>query len=355
MAFKPSSSQHSRLAQETRERFVADARRTMVEIAGAVQERLSVLMGEAGSSRDMQARRDAWTFYQRTRNIWQEGTTSGWQKALQPVSAFAKTDLQVMDIDGLQLVGTEVVENKIISSRLVLRVMDKVSAELDDLRLRIRFLENTEELDRADILRPEVLVLVLVEQWAAAGRPSGSWPLINAVVQALLAERLKQAYHRANENLIERGVMPTIDLKDRVRRSSSQGGGAPRAPGGTREQPLANDPQDADSGHSSGYGRQSFDNSGGARGGFQPASGARPSGGGGLHHPQPPAAHGGQTPMRPSWAQDPSIESGSQGLASRHAPGQPMPRRSHRRPTTRRCFGWGEAGPTWCRFPARAG
>ena len=328
MAFKPSSSQHSRLAQETRERFVADARRTMVEIAGAVQERLSVLMGEAGSSRDMQARRDAWTFYQRTRNIWQEGTTSGWQKALQPVSAFAKTDLQVMDIDGLQLVGTEVVENKIISSRLVLRVMDKVSAELDDLRLRIRFLENTEELDRADILRPEVLVLVLVEQWAAAGMPSGSWPLINDVVQALLAERLKQAYHRANENLIERGVMPTIDLKDRVRRSSSQGGGAPRAPAGTREQPLANDPQDADSGHSSGYGRQSFDNSGGARGGFQPASGARPSGGGGLHHPQPPAAHGGQTPMRPSWAQDPSIESGSQGLASRHAPGQPMPRRS---------------------------
>jgi hypothetical protein len=31
-----------------------------------------------------------------------------------------------------------VVENKIMSSRLVLRVMDKVSSELDDLRLRMQ-------------------------------------------------------------------------------------------------------------------------------------------------------------------------------------------------------------------------
>ncbi|MBL8338498.1 MAG: DUF1631 domain-containing protein [Rhodoferax sp.] len=322
MALNPTSSQSSRLAQEIRERFVADARRMMVEITGAVQERLSVLMGEAASSREMQARRDAWTFYQRTRNAWQEGTTSGWQKNLSPTSTFAKTDLQVMDIDGLQLVGTEVVENKIISSRLVLRVMDKVSSELDDLRLRVRFLENTDELDRSDILRPEVLVLVLVEQWAAAGMPSGSWPLVNDVVQALLAERLRQAYHRANEFLIERGVMPTIDLKDRVRRAS---GSAPTRQGGTREQPLPPDPQDADSGHSSGYGRQGFDHSGGARGGFQPAGGARPPGGG----PAPaPHAQGGQTPLRPSWAQDPSVVSGSQGLASRQGATPGMPRRS---------------------------
>ena len=314
MAFKPPSTPHSRIAQETRERFVADARRMMAEVVAAVQERLSVLMGEAVPSREMQARRDAWTFYQRARNAWQEGTIDGWQKALQPVSAFAKTNMQTMDIDGLQLVGTEVVENKIISSRLVLRVMDKVSAELDDLRLRIRFLENTDELDRADILRPEALVLVLVEQWAAAGMPSGSWPLINDVVQSLLAERLKQAYHRANQELIVRGIMPTIDLKDRVRRSSTQA--SPRA------QPVAHDPPEADSGHSSGYGRQPFDNSGGARGAHPPSGSARPSGGG------PPAPHGAQTPMRPSWAQDPLVDSGAQGLASRQNAGPAMARRS---------------------------
>ena len=313
MASEPPSTPHSRVAQETRERFVADARRTMGEVVAAVQERLSVLMGEAVSSREMQVRRDAWTFYQRARNGWLEGTIQGWQKSLHPVSASAKADLESADFDGLQLVGTEVVENKIISSRLVLRVLDKVSSELDDLRLRIRFLENTDELDRADILRPEVLVLVLVEQWAAAGMPSGSWPLVNDVVQSLLAERLKQAYHRANEYLIERGIMPRIDFKDRVRRSPSQGG--------TRVQPPAHDPQESDSGHSSGYGRQPYDQSGGGRGPHQTPAGGRSSGG-------PPITHGAQTPMWPSWAQDPLVDSDAQGLASRQNAGQAMPRGS---------------------------
>ena len=326
MVSKPSSTQSSRLAQETRERFVADAGRTMVEIVAATQERLSVLMNEAGSSRDMQVRRDAWTFFQRGKMSWREGTVTGWQKGLKPVSTFAKTDFQ--DIDGLQLVGTDVVENKILASRLVLRVMDKVSSELDDLRLRIRFLESTEDLERHDILRPEVLLLVLVEQWAASGMPSGSWPLVNDVVQSLLSERLKVAYRKANEFLIERGVMPTIELKDRVRRApgqvaSARGAPAPRAAPDTAH---SADHHDTDPGNSSGYGKQNFDGGGApSRGGFQPSGGGRQAG-----EPASRAPSGGQTPMRPSWAQDPALESASQPLGGRPTPpsGQPAPRRA---------------------------
>ena len=225
MASKPPpTSQHGRLAQETREGFVADASRAMTEISSAVQERLSILVSEAAPSREMQGRRDAWTFYQRAKTGWRDETVRSWQKALKPPAAPVTTDFQ--DLDSLQLVGTEVVENKILASRLVLRVMDKVSAELDDLRLRIRYLEGSEELGRHDIFRPEVLVLLMVEQWAAAGMPSGSWPLVNDVVQALVAQRLKQAYNKSNEFLIGHGVMPTIELKDRVRRATTQGGGA---------------------------------------------------------------------------------------------------------------------------------
>ncbi len=320
MVSKPFSTQHSRVAQETRERFVADAGRTMVEIVSAVQERLTVLMGEAASSRDMQVRRDAWTFYQRVKNTWREATVAGWQKALQPAPAFAKTDLQ--DIDGLQLVGTEVVENKILASRLVLRIMDKVSAELDDLRLRIRHLDGSEDLDRSDILRPEVLVLELVEQWASAGMPSGSWPLVNDVVQGLLVERLRQAYHKANEFLIERGVMPTIELKDRVRRSGVQGSAARPFPS-TRAAADSVLPQDHhdEAGHSSGYGRQAGDGGGSSRGGFQPSGGARPAVGPAHDGPRPAQPAGAQTPMRPSWARDPTMETGAQQLGSRQAPG----------------------------------
>ena len=272
MATRSSPSRHHRLTQETRERFVADAVRAMVEVVGAVQEKLSVLVNEAAPSREMQMRRDAWTFFQRTKQEWRDGTIKGWQAALSPEPSFAKTDMQ--DIDGLQLVGTDVVENKILASRLVLRVMDKVNTELDDLRLRIRYIEDTADLDRGDILRPEVLVLALVEQWAAAGMPSGSWPLVNNVVQGLLSERLKQAYHKANQHLIEQGVMPVIELKDRVKRSGSQGSPS-RPPPAPRPQsdpgPHSEYPDGAASG-SAGFA--------GGRGAQQPYDSGHSSGGG---------------------------------------------------------------------------
>jgi hypothetical protein len=226
MATASFSSQRRRLASEIRQQFVADAVRTMADVVAAVQERLRVMMDEAAPSREMQARRDAWTFFQRNKNTWREATSKAWNEALVPQPLLEKSEQE--DIGGLSLVGNDVVENKILASRLVLRVMDKVSSELDDLRLRIRYLENSDELDRQDILKPDVLILILIEEWAASGMPNGSWPLINDAVQILLSERLKQAYQKANKTLIEKGVMKTIDLKDRVKRSVPAKG-APKA------------------------------------------------------------------------------------------------------------------------------
>ena len=344
MATRPPVSQRSRLTQETRERFVADAGRALTDIVAAVQEKLSVLVSEAAPSREMQVRRDAWTFFQRTRANWRDGTLRTWRQALNPVASFATTDLQ--DIDGLQLVGTDVVENKILASRLVLRVMDKVNTELDDLRLRIRHMEDTADLDRGDILRPEVLVLGLVEQWAAAGMPNGSWPLINDVVQSLLSERLKQAYHKANQYLIEQGVMPTIELKDRVKRSTSQGGGfrpPPRPPadpgphsefpdhaqgqgfaasGGGHAQgsfPSAASGGHAQTGHSGTGGAQAASNYGGPSGSRSVAGGYQ------LGSAQPPSgAQGGQGASRAGWTSDPTVDTRQGSVSARgHVDEQP--------------------------------
>lgn len=265
----------------------------MSEIVPAVQERLRALMDEAAPSREMQARRDAWSFYQRHKDAWRQATSRAWQEALAPPVTPPKDDS--FDLGGLSLVGNDVVENKILASRLVLRVLDKVSSELDDLRLRIRYLEDSDELDRHDILRPDVLVLMLVEEWAASGMPNGSWPMINDTVQALLSERLKEAYRKGNRLLIDKGVMPTIDLKDRVKRATAQPG-APR-PFPTTQ--LATDMTGPSSGYpSTGGGRASdaahsgaFRRDSGASGldhamqaapqqaGFIPASGARVVGG----------------------------------------------------------------------------
>ena len=274
----------------------------MTEIASAVQERLSVLVNEAVPSREMQARRDAWTFYQRAKTSWRDETVKGWQNALQPPAAFAKTDLQ--DIDSLQLVGTEVVENKILASRMVLRVMDKVSAELDDLRLRIRYLEDSEDLGRHDIFRPEVLVLLMVEQWAAAGMPSGSWPLVNETVQALLSERLKQAYSKSNQFLIEQGVMPTIELKDRVRRATAQGGGSRPAPRPSQDSSPPSGRQGL-----TGETTQGISSS---QGGFMPSSGARSGSGPVSVGLRGDSAHPAQSPAR--LVDNPTIDTGSGGF-----------------------------------------
>lgn len=230
----PSLSPRLQLARAVRERFLVEAGKAMVEIGTAVGDQLSILMDESTSARENQSRRDAWTAYRQSRPLWLDSTMKVWRASLEPPKKNASAHA---DGAGLELVGTDVVENKILASRMVLAVMEKVGEQLEDLRVRIQFLEGTQELPGHDVLRPEVLVLLMVEQWTTAGMPGDSWPLVNDVVQKLLVERLKTAYTNANDVLVKKGVLPTIELKDRVkipvRSAGSRGAGAsgPSAPG----------------------------------------------------------------------------------------------------------------------------
>jgi hypothetical protein len=201
-------------ARAVRERFLAEAIQAMVEISGAVYEQITTLMDEPSNARESQERRDTWMAYKKCRPLWVEGTSTVWRECLDPPKVKRAADPEAA---GLQLVGTEVVENKILASRMVMSVMEKVSSQLEDLRLRMQFLEGTEELAGNDLLRPEVLVLLMVEQWANSGMPGDSWSSVNEVVQKLMIERLKIAYANANDVMIKKGVMPTIELKDRVK------------------------------------------------------------------------------------------------------------------------------------------
>jgi len=158
MAAPPSFSQRIELAEKARGLFVAEAGRVLAELGAVVEERLTALMNETATAREMQSRRDTWQLYQ--------------------------------------------------------------EAQLDDLRLRIQFLEGRDELAAQDILRPEVLTLPLLAQWGDSGMPRDVWSRISEDVQRLWAERLPAAYVRCNQFLIAQGVMPTIELKDRVRRPS---------------------------------------------------------------------------------------------------------------------------------------
>jgi uncharacterized coiled-coil protein SlyX len=247
MATQASMAQRVQLANETRKRFVADAGQAMAELGATVQERLNALVNEAAPARESQIRRDAWTLYQSKRADWLAGTVKQWQAALAPTGRTPKA----LPDDGLELVGTEVMEHKITASRLVLGMNETVGAELKDLRLRLKYLEGPPDAEAPDVLRPEFLVLLLLEQWAAMGMVREAWPLVSEVVEKFLTERLKQAYVNSNAYLIKHGVLPTIELKDRFTRVPSptpRGAAAaprPSSPAPLESQPAQEGAQDA--------------------------------------------------------------------------------------------------------------
>ena len=167
-------------------------------------------------------------------------------------------------------------ESKILASRLALRLLDVTTWELNDLRLRVQNLEQISELGAGDSLRPEVLARLMVEQWIDAGLSRETWVSVQEVIQTRLGDKLLEAYHAANEFLIENGVMAEIDLRPLVKLTPS---------GVTKAQALS--PQDRMAGSSAGqassssFGQETFRGGNGVAGRNGGGSGSGSGGGGG--------------------------------------------------------------------------
>ncbi|MDR3455021.1 MAG: DUF1631 domain-containing protein [Rhodoferax sp.] len=216
MAVARPSTPDSLLARQARERFVAEVGDVFAEMANSIQARLVALSEQVGNPASMQERRDAMLAFQKLRSRWQDGVQQAWRKTLVPAVAVAR-DMQATQL--LSLMGDDEVENTILASRLVQSILDKTSWELNDLRLRIQRLDGVQEMGAHDAFRPEVLAGVVVQEWSGCGLDRVAWALVNDVIRHHLMDRLLEAYHHANEFLIERGVMPEIDLKPQVKRS----------------------------------------------------------------------------------------------------------------------------------------
>lgn len=217
MATSLNSVQRSKISLEVRKRFVAELEGALTLLGSTVQERLTSLMDEPAPARDIMVRREVWTVYQSKKDEWLRACAAQWQAALKSVAA-KPTEVKPA---GLELVGAEEMDKKIIASKISMAVSDKASSELNDLAARIRYLDGTDDLDARDILKPDVLVLQIVEQWANAGLSHDIWSQLSEVVQRLLAEQLTTSYANANAFMIRHGVLPTIELKDRVKRASA--------------------------------------------------------------------------------------------------------------------------------------
>lgn len=206
------------LAAQARERFAQVACAGLPALANAIQLRLEELVDQTGSGRDTQLRRDAWAAFRERGADWVRRTTAAWQSALQPTNAPSGRGADPKKTT-FELMGKDVVENHILSSRLSLSMLDHVTWELNDLRLRVQHLEATGDLPPNDILRPEVLAQQLVAQWLACDLSHAAWNLLPDVWPQHLAPVLVEAYHAANVWLIEAGVMAEIDLRPLVRRT----------------------------------------------------------------------------------------------------------------------------------------
>ncbi|ROZ79236.1 DUF1631 domain-containing protein [Ramlibacter sp. WS9] len=211
----------ARLARETREQFVAKLQAAVAPLYQALRSRMSELVQASPSTREMHERRDAMMSFERGGQGWAKAVVDAWQKALIPPTATARIRLESKS---LELIGDDVVEQKILSSRLALAIGEKASFELNDLRVRMQYLEGGNELASTDVLRPEALAQMLIEQWIAAGLTRESWTLVQDVIHKHILEHVTEAYKAANQLLVSRGVMRDIDLSTRVRRGASAPG-----------------------------------------------------------------------------------------------------------------------------------
>ncbi len=206
------------LSRETRERFVAATEGVIEPVAHAIRERLVALAAQVGNARDMQENRDGFLAFQAHGASWATESQAAWRKALASSSPSGSTS---NPLSRLELIGDEVVETGILSSRLAQSIQDKANFELNDLRLRIQHLEGTHELDAKDILKPEAFAKVLVDKWLAVGLSRELWVKVQDQVQVHMVDAVVKAYKDANAFLVGKDVMPEIDLKSFVRRTGS--------------------------------------------------------------------------------------------------------------------------------------
>ncbi|MBV7461425.1 MULTISPECIES: DUF1631 domain-containing protein [unclassified Acidovorax] len=261
----PSSVPQRRLARQARQRFVEGICAGLPDLDKTVLDLLTTLMTQTGTAREMQSHRDAWMRYQQHHAAWTDRAGKAWRDALAPHSSTTRGALAANGANPqFELLSDDVVENKILASRMALTVSEQVSQQFDTLRQRTQSLEG-QELDSSDILRPEAVCLLLVEQWVEAGLPRTDLQTVVDPLQRELANLLQKQYQAVNVFYVEQGVTPQADLKSRVRRTAGgaitgSGGSNDSGAGGLASQALA----------------QTRDAMAAARGGMVPPQGGRP-------------------------------------------------------------------------------
>jgi len=221
------------LAQQARRSYTEGLLSGLPSVVQAVDQGAKLLASQVAEPAVAMKRRDLLIDLQKALPFWLQGMTSMLRGGLTSgiVSATRPGDLPVASTRGgrLSLVDDDTIEDEILSSRLALAMMDRASWEFTDLRARMNALEGRDELDVNDVLRPHVLARIVAASWRAAGLSLGAWRTVQAVLHEEFSHFAEEAYHETNRWLVQRRVLPEVDLRPFIRRSrnSAFGGGAP--------------------------------------------------------------------------------------------------------------------------------
>ncbi len=211
------------LAQQARRSYAEGLLAGLPAVVQSVEQGARVLVSQVVEPKVAMQRRELVPDLHKAAPFWLQGMTSMLRGARQTglVSVTRPGDLSVTAGTKLSLVDDDTIENEIICSKLALSMMDRSSWEFNDLRSRMNTLEKREEFDPNDVLRPHVFARIVTASWRAAGLGVDAWRTLQGVLHEEFAHFAEEGYHEANRFLIERHVMPEIDLRPFIRRSRS--------------------------------------------------------------------------------------------------------------------------------------
>jgi Protein of unknown function (DUF1631) len=221
----PTPANPTALAQQARRSYADGLLSGMPTVVQAVDQGTRILVSQVVDPKLAMKRRELVPDLQKAAPFWLQSMTTMLRASLQSGLLSASRPGDLPGPGGraaaamLSLVDDDTIEDEILTSRLALAMMDRASWEFSDLCSRMNVLESRDELDAHDILRPQSLARIVTTSWRAAGLGLDMWRMLQTVLHEEFAHFAEEGFHETNRFLIERQVLPEVDLRPFIRRT----------------------------------------------------------------------------------------------------------------------------------------
>ena len=204
------------LGWQARLRWVHGICRGLPAIVQQLDFFLDQQSGSTSTQKQLQEQRDAWLDFQEHKAAWVQGCSQALQQAARqpPAAPTARSSGPLT----FELLSDDVVENKILASRMALTMGEATQPGFDAMRARMQALEGR-ELAAQDIFRVEAVCLHLVEQWTASGMRREHLQRCAEPLQHALASLLAAEYGILHQLLDAKGVTRGQDGAMKVKRT----------------------------------------------------------------------------------------------------------------------------------------